>query len=330
MREKTQLIHGIETDGERITLAAFGSDRLALATGVTLQVVELPGTSATRVFTLALGSEPKSLRMSLSGSHVLSIDSERLRVWSRSENTPMFERPIDLAKTSVGALFARLGDREILLYEPAQAQLEAYDLASGDKIFHGATETFLAASAISIAGETQVALIGYFRGEGKDSLSVVPTHELTEPAHVLFNRFRKKRAIGDYAYRLAVGPCGLDAIVVFRDPEDDEDPDDDDESVADTSAHADVRGLHGFYVRRLDGTLITKRPWDGPVRSNAQLAATSTWIAASCGDQIGLVPIEQTSTSTLIDARWLSGSPDGSRVLIQNAKGDLSILDLRP
>lgn len=150
-----RLIHGIETGGERITVAAFGRDHLALAMGATLQVVELAGANATRVHTIALGKEPKTLRMSPSGSHVLSVDSERVRVWFRSGSTPMFERPIDLAKTSVGALFARLGEHESLLFEPDQAQLEAYDLASGDQIFRGATETFLAASATSIERGTE-------------------------------------------------------------------------------------------------------------------------------------------------------------------------------
>ncbi|MEO8844628.1 MAG: hypothetical protein ABI591_30755 [Kofleriaceae bacterium] len=329
MPPRLHTIQGIEDGSRRIAAAAFGDDQLVLADASSLEVLRLAGSSSTSDYKVALDQEPKAVHISATGTFVLAIDPQRIRVWAREAHEPVFEAAI-IAKTSVGAAFARLGEREVLLYESAQARLEAFDLPSCERFFGGGTETFLATTGVAIAGGTRIALVGYYRGEGKHSFALVPTEELTLPPELLFTRFRKKRPIADYAYRLAVGPCGVDALVVFRDPEDDEEPDDeDDEQFVDSSAHADVRGLHGFYLRGTDGALLAKRSWDGPVKSSAHLAATRAWIAADCGEQIALVPLAATATATTITARWLAASSNGSRVLVQDENGTLSIIDLR-
>lgn len=275
---------------------------------------------------IALARKPRIVAISPSESFVLVIDDERVCVWERTPGQPILEFGVDNS-TTVAAAFGRLGDADILLHEPAQAKVDAYDLATRQRIFSGGTETFLMETATPTTGGTQLAALGYFRGEGKDSLSVIPIGELASPPETLFMRFRKKRPIADHAYRLAVGPCGNEAIVIFRDPEDDE-VDEEDEKPANDTAYADIRGHLGFYIRSSDGTIQARRAWDGPIARFARLAATTSWIAAECGERVAVVPFAQSEVVHWFDARWLAASPDGGRVLVQTSDRGLALLML--
>ncbi len=195
--------------------------------------------------------------------------------------------------------------------------------------------TFRAQALSTVGTGTHVAAVGHFHGESKDSLAVIPMRELAEePPSVIEERFVRKLPIADYAYRLAAGPCGENAIVFFRDPEDDEDPDEDDgeDSLEDTSgtalSTADIRGHRGFYIRTLDGALRSKVPWNGAIATGAQIASSHQWIAADCGDAIATLAVATPSQGRPLRGRWLGVSPDGCRILMATEQGQLGLLTL--
>ena len=324
MQPSLHVIRGIE-DRHDSVVAALSEEHLVVADGTLLRSAELADAAASCVREIQLVCPATKVAISPSSEFVMALDANRARVWHQPGLESVFEIAVDAGRTSVGALFARLGGRDVVLHEPAQAKLDAYDLATGARIFNGSTETFLIDSGVALANGHHVATLGYYRG--KASLAVIPLDELSQPPDKLFARFRKKRAIADFAYRLGLGPSGADGLVVFRDPEDDED-DEEDGSFTDT-AYADVRGLHGFYTRKLDGTLTMKHPWQGPVRPYAKLTASAAWIAVECEGHVALVSLVETSAShPPIAGRWLAAAPDGSRVLLQTDDSELSILTL--
>jgi hypothetical protein len=310
-----------------VTIAALGADDAVLVVAATLYLVQLSGTVAAVVQQWTLDEAPRAVAVSPSREYILAVDTRHVRVWKRGDARPSLELEAS-ADARMGASFGRSNGVDVLVHEPEPAQLELRELPPGTVAFSGRTETFRIESAVAVFGGTHVALTGYFRGEGKDSLAVVPLTELAQPAEILFRRFREKRPIADYAYRLAVGPCGNDALVIFRDPEDDEVPDEDDNNEVDTTAKADVRGLRGFYVRAADGSLRTKLDWDGGMKSHARLAATRSWIAAERDAQIALLPVTDAPWPAPVAARWLAESPDGSRVLVETEDGALAVLSL--
>jgi hypothetical protein len=88
----------------------------------------------------------------------------------------------------------------------------------------------------------------------------------------------------DYAHRLAVGPCSSDALVAFRDPEDDEVLDED-ESPRDA-----LHGFKGLYVRGLAELEVRERiSYDAPLDTGAAMMGTLDAIVLVRGREMDLV-----------------------------------------
>jgi hypothetical protein len=88
----------------------------------------------------------------------------------------------------------------------------------------------------------------------------------------------------DYAYRVAVGPCGPDALVAFRDARDRE--------VLEEGETYDnlLYGFNGIYVRRLtDCAVVERLAYDAPIETGAPIMGTQDAIVVARGDEVDVI-----------------------------------------
>ncbi len=96
-----------------------------------------------------------------------------------------------------------------------------------------------------------------------------------DPAHT---------APAEYAYRVAAGPCGTDALVAFRDAGEHEDPDD--REISDDPLY----GFTGLYVRRLgDGEVLDRIRYDAAIETGAPLMGTRDAIIVARDDEVDIL-----------------------------------------
>jgi hypothetical protein len=147
---------------------------------------------------------------------------------------------------------------------------------------------------VALSGD-RVAVIGNIPAEPCDMVLVLPVRELVAGPDALQRALAAALAapggpaLHDRAISLVVGPGPDDAMVVLRDPEDEEPPDAD----ADPDELPDTWGLRGFYLRSLGNRSIVERaPWDErfhksprsqPPRASSRLRSTVASRSATAG-----------------------------------------------
>ena len=126
-----------------------------------------------------------------------------------------------------------------------------------------------------VAGVETVIGLGHDLSEGRDSLLTFAMSSLRSDPGIVERVVAGHLGIDDYyAYALAAGPCARDAVVIYRDPEDEEQPCEPDEDEDAPPDRRDVYGFHGFYLRRLADAALLDRVevgigianWDRGVR----------------------------------------------------------------
>jgi hypothetical protein len=129
----------------------------------------------------------------------------------------------------------------------------------------------------------------------------------------------------DQGYCLALGWCGPQQVVVYRDPEDAEEPED-----AEGSGQEDVCGLRCLYVRRLtDGALLQRMAHQAPLVSGAALRGTSHMLLLACPDRIELVPRCEDGTPFCLPARAAAIDRFSLRALLIDPAGKPTLVTLR-
>ena len=88
----------------------------------------------------------------------------------------------------------------------------------------------------------------------------------------------------EYAYRVAVGPCGPDALVAFRDARDRE-------VLEEGEVHDNpLYGFNGIYVRRLaDCAVLERLAYDGAIETGARVMGTRDAIVVARGDELDVI-----------------------------------------
>jgi hypothetical protein len=304
------------------TSGALGRDHIVLVAADRLLLVER-GPAAARVDkTLPLSFVPHDVALSPSARFLFVADRARLEVWEVAGGRRIIEVwSKDSRRTGIAGTFAEHSGRELLLWNDEGAALHGQDLETRAAAFSCVASTFRFAATPLVVGGHLIAL-GFFAGESKESLASVELDRLLTAPHTVSDHFQRKHGLQDYTYRLCAGPAGGDRFVAFRDPKDDEDEALEEEG----PAYRDVWGFHGLYVRRVDGTLVERIPWNDPIESFASLAASPSRIVAACDDGIHLLDHGGAAVSPPIDARWLATSPDGGEVLLWTREGALALL----
>jgi hypothetical protein len=159
-------------------------------------------------------------------------------------------------------------------------------------------------------GDTVIAL-GNQTSEGKDSFYRFSVDLCLHDPDRAGRMEATSREPADYAHRLAAGPCGSEALVAFRDPEDDEGLDED-ESPPDA-----LHGFKGLYVRRLGDLEVMERiPYDAPLSTGAGIMGTADAIVIDRGRGVDLVERGQgdhpASITSLGDATYVLEPASGA------------------
>jgi hypothetical protein len=134
----------------------------------------------------------------------------------------------------------------------------------------------------------RLALVGNIFGDSSDSVVTVEIDALLRHTDAVQSALRGQAPIKDRAVQLAVGAAGVDAAVVYRNPEQDEEADDDD----DPADLGDIYGLAGLYLRNIEnGSLIKRLPWSGSATSDSNVAATGDAVAIQVSGGIDLIQL---------------------------------------
>jgi hypothetical protein len=121
----------------------------------------------------------------------------------------------------------------------------------------------------------RLALTGAFFSDPCDVVITMSLDELLRDPEAVQQAIPAKAPVWDRAIHVAVGPCGRDAAVVLRDPEDQETPDEDE----DDEDRRDVENFTGVYIRQLDSSaLVERHAYAGRASSGAAIVASSDWI----------------------------------------------------
>jgi hypothetical protein len=260
------------------------------------------------------------------GRHGLCIGGEgrRLAVYDLVEPALAFELgSADAPRHSMQTGFGRLAGAPLLLAAHKKGELHGYDLAKRAPIFWvnaGAPLSFRVEATVALAGD-RLAILGHHFSDTLDTLAVVPTADLAGNPEALETALIERTGIRDSAVRLAAGPCG-DAIVVFRDPEnnEDRDPDDDDPP-------GELEGFRGVYLRALaGGALVGRIDHDAPIETGARIGGNARWLAVECPTRVDIIDRATSAVHALTgDAVAL----DPHRLRIARATGDaIELFDL--
>lgn len=279
-------------DGDRAFAHERNRDELRVAKAVSLPFV------ADRVWSAPSGRHLAARRAD--GAEVCVLDLERGVVTSSVATTVA-------GKQQIVATVAVVGDRELLICARNASELEAFALGSGERQWRADCETFRFTDFVPSDRASAVIGVGFFAGETKDSLAAIDLARAERSPGDLFDQFRRKAAVGDYAYRLRVGPAGGIAFAAFRDPEDDEDEPD--------GGGDPLHGFRGLYVREVTGSVLAMVPWNGP--SIRALAAGSIWIAVDADDGIHLVARASPHELRSEPGRWVACSRAGGYVVVE-------------
>lgn len=321
-----------------VTDIALGGDTLALVAGDELRLLSLDASGEARVASAhRLGWSPAGVSLSPSGAYALLRDAtqDRLVVYdlARGANALQFERTSEKQFPVPGAL-ASVGADEVLLVSPRPYELEAYYLKDSTRVFGarcGRPElhsqfVFTHLRPHAVDADTFFAF-GYFDGE-MDTLFTLSFAELAADHSAAARALRERKPVNDYADRVAVGPCGSDCAVFFRDPGDYETPSEDDDE--EDENQGELWNFHGLYVRRLsDGSLVERVEYDAPIRTGAPIFATGQFYVVGCPDRVELVPRAGVAAEAVsLPGRGVSIDPARRRLAMLDEAGDIQIIEV--
>lgn len=260
---------------------AVAGGTLAHATGAQVRI--LRGSRRIGLFEVEKGVW--WLKVSPDGRSVLAYESNVPRIWRWRE-----DEAVDLwavskgTRDSPGCGFLKAPSETLTLL--AQGESLRGFTANGAVLFTAniRSPSSYYPRAFSPLPGGRVALIGHFFGDSSDSIITVEVAKLLSDPDAVQAAIRAQVPINDRAVQITVGPCGSDAAVVYRNPEQDEPPDDE------AREDLDIYGLSGLYVRHLEsGTLIEQHSWSGAANSYSILAATTARIAVQVADGVEFI-----------------------------------------
>jgi hypothetical protein len=313
-------------------LAALAADVIVVATDTAVHVYDRgAGAHWRRAWLLdwTLGA----VCLSASGRFAMLISAQRNRadvVDLRAGELIVSIGQLDARPYSVTAAFSSARGEELLVLSRERYVLEALALPTRQARFKAkftSTQAFAFDSLHPLLdGDTLVA-IGHGESESKDSLIALSFSMLVDDPTAVAKETGRQARISDYAYRLAAGPAGRDAMVAFRDPEEDEEPDEDSPGLT-----SDLENFRGLYVRRLaDSTLIELVACDLPIRSGMPIYATDQVIAVGGPGRIDLVPRGSAGAAppVTMDAGVYAFDPLGRRIMIVRHDGMIDLFQVR-
>jgi len=287
---------------------------------------------ATVVFSHRLNWEPSAMELSPSQRYLMlySKTGDHIRIWDLTSKCLVTSIDAEDTKSvPLTATFIMWNSRELLLLSKKLFVLEGYLLEDMSKVILFDTKSsapFIFSSLYSLKRGDMFSALGHYFSEGKDSLIILSLSKLVDDERAAAREFKLREGITDYAYRLAVGSCKEDQVVIFRDPEDDEVLDEDDEP----EAMGDVENFRGLYIRSLlSGKLIERIEYDAPIRTGAPLLATDVGVAVVCPGQLEIIPRNKVRAEiALIPGRAFSLDPVCSQVALITHESNIEIVEL--
>ena len=320
---------------------ALSGDTLVLVAGDELRLVSLADAGDPRVVAAhGLGWTPGGVSLSPSGRYALLRDAElsRLAVYdlARGASALEFRRTSEKQYPVPGAL-ASVNGEEVLLVSPRPHELEAYYLKDMTRAFNAPCggpggPRFIFTHLCPHGGDAGTFFaLGYFLAEMMDSLVSFSFAELAADPSAAAREMRERRLINDYADRIAVGPCGSDCSVFFRDPDDNESPsEDDDEDDEEEQARPDVWNFRGLYIRRLsDGGLVERLEYDAPIPTGAPIFATEQFYVVGRHDGVELLPRAGVAgEAVFLPGRGVSLDPARRRLALLDEAGEVQVIEV--
>lgn len=253
-----------------------------------IQIVDLDSGAPVRSW---LRPDATSVLLSPSGRHLLvrgprALSRELISV-DDGASLVTFQR-IGRLPQAVSAAFLvdRAGD-EIVLLSREDLVLEGFRAVDAAPVFRIECRRpiayYFATPVAMLDGDTIIAL-GSQPSESKDSFYRFSLAQCRDDPAAAERMDPANTAPAEYAYRVAVGPCGRDALVAFRDEQEDD-------TLEDGEVHEDpLHGFRGLYVRRLADLVVLDRiSYDAPIRSGAPLMATADAVIVARGDQVDVI-----------------------------------------
>jgi hypothetical protein len=237
---------------------------------------------------------------------------------------------LDARPHSVMAAFSFARGEERLVLSRERFVLEALALPTRQPRFKAkfvVPQAFVFDSLHPMLDGNTLVAIGHGESESKDSLATLSLSMLSDDPATAVKEAGRQAGASDYAYRLAAGPAGRDAMVAFRDPEEDEEPDDDSPTPT-----GDLENFRGLYVRRLaDRRLVERVARDLPIESGAPIYATDQVIAVGGPGRIDLVPRAAVGAvpSVTLDAGVYAFDSLARRIMIVRDDGMIDLFQLR-
>lgn len=220
------------------------------------------------------------------------------------------------------ATFASGSAGPVAILSRRPGELELFDPRSGATSSRPLA-TFRVTALQPLALGRSIGLIGHFDGETKDSFAVAVIDDVVASPAALDAQLRAKTGVAEYAYRVALGPYGRDAVVAARDPEDDEEEPDAD--------GGPLYGLRGIYTRMVDGTVNETMHLDAELPAGERLCGDAGVVAWADGNEVRVARLSAPSGEAVgAAATWLAPAPDGSAVLVTTPRQPLARLRWRP
>lgn len=223
--------------------------------------------------------------------------------------------PDDRQTVNASFLVDRAGD-DIAIVSRQALVLEGFRADDATPVFRiecrNPIAYYFADPVAMLDGDTIIAL-GHQLSESKDSFYRFSLALCRDDPETAGHMERIHTEPSEYAYRVAVGPCGADALVAFRNARDREVLDEDE--IHDNPLY----GFNGLYVRRLaDGAVLERVPYDAPIDTGAPVMATRDAIVVVRGDGVDLV--ERGTTAPAIQSLTSAG---GQRYVLEPPTGTI-------
>ena len=225
---------------------------------------------------------------------------------------------------------ASAGDREYVLVSTASGELRAHELPEGAPVVEVSTPPFVFEHFVPVAGGETVIALGHYLSEGRDSLLTFAMSSLLSDPGIVERVVAGHLGIDDYAYALAAGPCARDAVVIYRDPEDEEQPSEPDEDEDAPPDRRDVYGFHGFYLRRLaDAALLDRVEAGMGIATGTEVFATGSTIVVRRRDRVEILDRRHPTAALASLGGTIHGfDPERGRIVSATPDGGLEIHDV--
>lgn len=267
---------------------------------------------------------PSGRRILVAGPRALSCelfsvdDGALLATFSRIGRTP---------QTVNSSFIIDRSGSEILLVSRQDLVLEGFAAEDAAPVFRIETMSYYVADPVPMLDGDSIMALGHQLTENKDSF-VRFSLSLCRDAPSTASRLAPEHIEpSDYAYRLAVGPCGREALVAFRNAKHHE-------VLEDGEVHDNpIYGFNGVYVRRLlDCAIVERISYDAPIETGAPLLGTPDAIFVVRDDQLDILERGARDAPALTlrvpDGRYVL-DPSNGRVYQISANGEIDALTVR-